>query len=181
MIERRRLSCFKCFLLFIVIWHVLKVVAPIVFVQICQGRNEPICPLNVTNDSPCVDRSLQLINWLMFADIVLASLVMLWAIWVAFSLQYRMKTTFLHEFKEHRVSFLLNEIGVIVSIPLIVFNFSFTICFSTYSATHIYLSYVYFISRTLPPLIYLITKRNEDCLKCFNKDHALRFSIYQFT
>jgi hypothetical protein len=33
-----------------------------------------------------VDRSLKLINWLMFADIVLASSVMIWAIWVAFSL-----------------------------------------------------------------------------------------------
>jgi hypothetical protein len=79
------------------------------------------------------------------------------------------------------VSFLLNEIGVIVSIPLIVVNFSFTICFEKYSSSHIYLSYIYFISRTLPALFYLITKRNEDCLKCFNKDQNLRFSIYQFT
>ena len=79
------------------------------------------------------------------------------------------------------MSFLLNEIGVIASIPLIVVNFSFTICFAPYASQHIYLSYIYFISRTLPPLAYLITKRNEDCLRCFNKDLHLRFSIYQFT
>lgn len=163
------------------VWHVVKIILPIVLVQKCQDKGQPICPVEVTTDSPCVDNALRLINWLMFADIILASSVMVWAIWVAFSLQFRMKSTFLHEFKEHRLSFLLNEIGVIVSIPLIVFNFSFTICFSTYSSTHIYLSYVYFVSRTLPPLLYLVTKRNEDCLRCFNKDQALRFSIYQFT
>lgn len=85
-IERKRLSCFKCFLLFIVIWHVVKSILPVILVQICQRKNEPICDLDVTSNSPCVDRSLKLINWLMFADIVLASSVMIWAIWVAFSL-----------------------------------------------------------------------------------------------
>ena len=79
------------------------------------------------------------------------------------------------------MSFLLNEIGVIASIPLIVVNFSFTICYTEYSQTHIYLNYIYFISRTLPPLLYLVTKKNEDCFRCFNKDQQLRFSIYQFT
>jgi len=103
---------------------------------------------------------------------------MIWAIFVAVDLQYKMKYTFFYEYGEHRLSFLLNEIGVIASIPLIVVNFSFTICFAQYSAQHIFLNYIYFISRILPPLIYLVTKKNEDCLRCFNKDTLLRFSIY---
>ena len=92
-----------------------------------------------------------------------------------------MKRFFFLEYQDHRVSFLLNEIGVILSIPMIILTNYFTLFNLSYVEGHIFWQYVYFISRTLPPLVYLVTKRNEDCLKCFNKDQNIRYSIYQYS
>lgn len=38
-----------------------------------------------------------------------------------------------------------------------------------------------FVAKVLPSLVYLITKKNEDCFNCFNRLVPHRFSIFQFS
>ena len=122
-----------------------------------------------------------LLTYLMLVDSFLCIVIIAWATYVAVNLHRGMKRTFWVEFKEHRTAFFLNEIGVFISIPLIMLANVITIFKSTYVTGHSYWLYLYFLTRTAPCVFYMLTKKNEDCLRCFNKDPRIRSSIYQWT
>lgn len=117
----------------------------------------------------------------MSIDVAICVGILIWTGYVAFELHKGMKNNFLFEYQRHHVNYLLNEAGVFLSIPLIILSNLESIKHAKYTLDHIYWQYIYFLSRILPCLFYLITKRNEDCLRCFNKDPSIRYSIYQWT
>jgi len=88
---------------------------------------------------------------------------------------------FRYEFHRHKWSFLFNQLSVIVSIPLIIG--SNYVCLTNYEdfSSRIYWYYIYFGSRSMAAALYLVTKKPEDCLRCFNKNQNLRYSMYQYT
>ena len=138
-----------------------------------------MCVENV--ESKCGTKVLVVVEMLMYIDAAICVLIIGWAGYVAFELHKGMKNNFFFEYNRHHVDYLLNEVGVLFSIPLIILSNLATIMDPKYTSKHIYWQYIYFLSRILPCMFYLITKRNEDCLRCFNKDPSIRYSIYQWT
>lgn len=132
-------------------------------------------------ESECGTKVFEVVSMLMIIDAALCVVILVWAGYVAFELHRGMKKNFFFEYNRHHVNYLLNEVGVFCSIPLIILSNLVSIMDPIYTSKHIYWQYIYFLSRVLPCMFYLITKRNEDCLRCFNKDPSIRYSIYQWT
>lgn len=59
---------------------------------------------------------------LMYIDAAICVLIIGWAGYVAFELHKGMKNNFFFEYNRHHVDYLLNEVGVLFSIPLIILS-----------------------------------------------------------
>ena len=65
--------------------------------------------------------------------------------------------------------FVLNSLGLLTALPLVIDGL---IVFMNSYENYLELRYIYyedFVAKILPSLIYIVTKKNEDCFNCFNR------------
>ena len=73
------------------------------------------------------------------------------------------------------------SVGIVVCLPLVLLEIgSWYFNFDNYLDKR-YMEYIGFVAHTLPSLLSVLLKPNEDCLNCFNRIAPQRYSIYQFT
>ena len=77
--------------------------------------------------------------------------------------------------------FVLNSLGLLTALPLVIDGL---IVFMNSYENYLELRYIYyedFVAKILPSLIYIVTKKNEDCFNCFNRLAPQTFSIVQYS
>lgn len=85
------------------------------------------------------------------------------------------------EARAHMVYFVANSLGLFTALPLVLDNL---IIFRANTSTHGNMRLPYyedFVAKVLPSVLYIATKKNEDCFNCFNRIVPHRFSIFQFS
>ena len=76
---------------------------------------------------------------------------------------------FRYEFYKHRTFMFVFSLGIFICLPLVCLEVkNWYVSYSNYLATR-YVHYIGFIARTLPSLLSVLLKPNEDCLNCFNR------------
>ena len=65
--------------------------------------------------------------------------------------------------------FVTNSIGLLLSLPLVIDGL---LVFINHYEEYTLIRWVYyedFVAKSMPSLVYLLTKKNEDCFNCFNR------------
>ena len=85
------------------------------------------------------------------------------------------------EFNEHKVSFIVNAAALITSIPLIMLGIYYWMTDFNGFEVNQWEFYIYYISHTLPTVIYIFIRPDEDCFNCFNRQAPRTYSYFQYT
>ena len=106
---------------------------------------------------------------MLYCDCTYATLLFLYEIWTMVRLIcYSWQKSRL-EAKAHMWYFVLNSLGMFLALPLVINGLLTNVTkYDEYTT----LRWVYYQSnfaKVLPSLIYIATKKNEDCFNCFNR------------
>ena len=106
---------------------------------------------------------------MLICDCCYASLLFFYEIWCILRLIiYSWKYSRL-EARKHMSYFVLNSLGLLFALPLVVDGL---LVFINQYESYMQLRWVHyedFVAKVIPSLIYILTKKNEDCFKCFNR------------
>ena len=74
--------------------------------------------------------------------------------------------------------FVLNSLGLFFALPLVINGLLlFYFQYDEYNDLR-WAYYQDFVAKVTPSLVYLLTKRNEDCFNCFNRLAPMPYSIF---
>ena len=171
--ERRKLrwTCYTIW--FNVAYHVVKVVIPTSTLIACSR-------FGTTTDS-CETVTNYRIRIMLICDCIYASLLFFYEIFcviklICFSWKYSR-----HEARTHMSYFVLNSLGLLLALPIVINDLVF-FTFHTKDYDQWRLGYYLdWFAKTAPSLVYLLTKKTEDCFLCFNRLAPQTYSVIQYT
>ena len=124
---------------------------------------------------------LQRIRWLEICDCVIAPILFIYALTILVKLLNRAKQHSHFEFHEHKVHLIVYALSLIISIPLIMLGIYFWMTDFEYFIVERWEYYVYFCSHILPTVVYILSRPDEDCFNCFNRQAPQTYSCFQYT
>ena len=127
------------------------------------------CNVNNVKADECDKVTEHRIRLMLICDCTYASLLFIYLIWcMTVLICFSWKNSRL-ESREHMWYFITNTLGMLLALPLIINGLvTFLLKYDEYTT----LRWVYYqdnLAKILPSLIYIATKKNEDCFKCFNR------------
>ena len=154
-------------------YHVIKVGIPVSTLITCVKLG--------IEDDECNTVTQHRIKIMLYCDTIYVSLLFMYVIWTMIRLIcFSWKKSRL-EARAHMPYFVLNSLGMLLALPLI---FNGTIIFLTHYDTYTslrWIAYENYLAKILPSLVYICTKKNEDCFTCFNRLAPQTYSILQYT
>ena len=139
------------------------------------------CERNGVVDTECNTVTKHRIRLMLYCDCTYASLLFFYEIWTMVRLIcFSWKKSRL-EARAHMLYFVLNSLGMLLALPLIINGM---LVFISKYDEYTTLRWVYYqdnLAKILPSLIYIATKKNEDCFTCFNRLAPQTYSILQYT
>lgn len=114
-------------------------------------------------------------------DSILLVICFTYFFYVMFLLILRTRKAARFEYLRHRYFIFVFGAGILICLPLVLLDILFWVKnYSDYPDRRM-LHYGAFIAHTLPSLLQVLLKPNEDCLNCFNRVCPQQYSIFQFT
>ena len=171
--ERRKIICTKYIVYFNIAYHLIKIAVP--------SSTLIECIITDTDESDCSEITHHRITLMLICDCIYASFLFLYMI--AFNLRlicYSWRFS-RHEAKQHMFYFVTNSIGLLLSLPLVIDGL---LVFINHYEEYTLIRWVYyedFVAKSMPSLVYLLTKKNEDCFNCFNRLAPQTYSVLQYT
>ena len=154
-------------------YHIIKIAVPLsTLIE---------CIISDTGEEECADITHHRIILMLISDCVYAVLLYLYMIWtIARLICYSWRFSRL-EARSHMFYFVVNSIGLLLSFPLVIDGlYVFINHYDEYTLIR-WVYYEDFVAKSMPSLIYLLTKKNEDCFNCFNRLAPQVYSDLQYT
>ena len=169
-LEKRKLRWTRYAVGFNIVYHIIKVGIPMSTLISCKYTG--------VNAEECNTVTEHRIELMLICDCIYASLLFLYEMLVMIRLIcYSWKKSRL-EARKHMWYFVLNSLGMLLALPLIINGMLvFLFDYDNYTT----LRWVYYqdnFAKVLPSLVYIATKKNEDCFNCFNRLENLMVGIF---
>ena len=101
--------------------------------------------------------------------------------YVIINVQIRTFSRFRFEYYRHQAYFFILFVGILIGMPLVLMDLVYwQISFDGYLSAR-WLFYLCFMAHSIPALICIFAKPNEDCFNCFNRLTPSQYSVYQYT
>ena len=172
--EERRKWRWTIYIIWVnVAYHLIKVIIPTSTLISCYYTG--------IDDTECGNITEHRIRLMLYCDCTYACLLYNYEIYTIVRLIiYSWKKSRL-EAKAHMSYFVLNSLGMLLALPLIINGLvSFIRNYDEYEWKR-WVYYQDYFAKMLPSLIYICTKKNEDCFKCFNRLAPQTYSIIQYS
>ena len=155
------------------LYHLVKVLLPLIAMATCTYHKTHGADCNTLPDS--------IIDILLLIDVLYQANLLIYIVFCSLRLVWLSWRYSRHEARKHMSFFLINSIGLITGQLLYMI-----IIVVSYIDPNFYLSwrmgyYYDWLSQLWPALIYMLTKRNEDCFGCFNRLAPQTYSVIQFS
>ena len=160
-VEKRKFRWTRYVVGFNIAYHVVKIAIPMSTLISCLSLD--------VGESECEIVTKHRIRLMLYCDCTYASLLFIYEIYTMVRLIcYSWQKSRL-EAKAHMWYFVLNSLGLLLALPLVI-NGLLVFLFEYDEFTT--LRWVYYqdnFAKVLPSLVYIATKKNEDCFNCFNR------------
>ena len=159
MVESKKWQLTKKILIVELLWHIFKILLPTCELIAC----------NYMTDEKCTSVLQNTIDWLLLGDIVNASGIFCYCLYVVVKLFIYMRIYSKFEYDRHKCLLTCNLTGMLLSLPLtIVGKYFWYVDFCQYVHYRGFF-YMYFFSCILPATFYIFTRADHDCFNCFNR------------
>ena len=159
--EKRKITWTRYIVYINIAYHVIKVAVPASTLISCATLG--------VDDKECDDVTQHRIKIMLICDCTYACMLFFYEVFVVIRLIYFSWKYSRHEARQHMTYFVLNSIGLLTALPLVIDGlFVFIYSYDEYSDLR-WIYYEDFVAKTVPSLIYILTKKNEDCFNCFNR------------
>ena len=118
---------------------------------------------------------------MLLCDCSIYIILFFYMMWCMGSLIYFSWKKSRYEARKHMFYFITNSLGMLLALPLVINGF---ITFILEYDEIFQLRWTYYqdnFAKILPSLIYIATKKNEDCINCFNRLAPQTYSIMQYS
>ena len=172
--EERRKWRWTIYIVWInIAYHLIKVIVP--------SSTLISCYYTGVTDDECGNITEHRIRLMLYCDCTYASLLYIYEIMCMVRLIYFSWKKSRLEAKAHMKYFVLNSLGMLLALPLIINGL---VVFIREYDMYTWKRWVYYqdyFAKMLPSLIYICTKKNEDCFNCFNRLAPQTYSIFQYS
>mgnify|MGYP001626840315 CR=1 FL=1 len=118
---------------------------------------------------------------MLYCDCVYASLLFIYMLYCCVRLIYLSYKYSRLESLNHMFYFVVGSLGLLFALPIVINDLLYFLTHTdTYTSWRLGY-YLDWLAKTLPSVVYLICKRNEDCFNCFNRLAPQSFSIIQYS
>ena len=159
--ERRKMRATRYVVAVNIAYHVVKIAIPVSTLINCN--------LSQVSTDECSRVTKHRIKLMLYCDCAYATLLFIYEMWAMFRLIYFSWKRSRFEARIHMAYLVLNSLGMFLALPLIINGLlAFLLHYEVYTE----LRWVYYqdnLAKVLPSLIYILTKKNEDCFSCFNR------------
>jgi len=139
------------------------------------------CVKSEVTIAECNQVTTHRIRLMLFADTTYACLLFIYVIFAILKLIYFSWKYSRLEARSHMVYFVASSLGLLTALPLIIDSLTVFIN-NTSNYEELRLPYYEdFVAKVLPSVLYLATKKNEDCFNCFNRLAPQRYSVIQYS
>ena len=154
-----------------VFYHTIKVLVPVFALTTCTFEDE----------HHCRKLSDKCVHILLMIDITYHTNLLIYMIYSCSTLGYFSWKYSRLEAKQHMSFIVINSLGMVSGQTLIVGNLIIFFLHPDFYLGWRLGYYFDWLAQLWPALIYLLTKKNEDCFACFNRLAPQVYSIYQFS
>ena len=153
------------------LYHFLKIVIALALLAFCSSSSSRSCKIKKTD----------VYNGLLYSDIAVIIVTFAYFFYVIINVQRQAYLRFRYEYYTHQTYFIIFSMGMFLCMPLVLLEMVYwQISYEKYEETR-WIYYVSFLAHSIPTVICIYAKPNEDCFNCFNRVTHLRYSINQYT
>ncbi len=106
---------------------------------------------------------------MLYCDTAYASVLFLYMLYCSLKLMIYSSKYCHFESRNHMCYFVLTTIGLLLALPLVINDLLYFVANTDEYSTWRWGYFQDWMAKTLPSVVYIIGKRNEDCFNCFNR------------
>lgn len=167
--EQFKVKMTRVTILLNLVYHLIKVIVPTCAQISCMTQD--------LTEKQCQNRTAARIQTMLICDTVYACLLFIYMLYCNIKLIYMSHKYSRLESNNHMRYFVITSLGLLLALPLVINDLIYFMYNTNTYADWRYGYYFDWLAKTMPSMVYLVSKRTEDCFNCFNRLAPQTYSI----